>query len=75
MGAVMLRIDQLSTRVKVVLLLSVGLVVGVWISHGLATGSRPASEARLVFEVITLLTFIWMLIWTLRRRVKEDHDG
>jgi len=28
-----------------------------------------------VFEVITLLTFIWMLIWTLRRRVKEDHDG
>jgi len=75
MGAVMLRIDQLSTRVKVVLLLSVGLVVGVWISYGVATGSRSASEARLVFEVITLLTFIWMLIWTLRRRVKEDHDG
>jgi hypothetical protein len=72
----MQRIHRLSARVKAVLLLVTGLVVGAWHSYGIATGSRPASpEPRLVFEIITLLTLVWMLIWTLVRRANGDKDG
>ncbi len=72
----MQRIRQLPTRVKTVLLLVTGLVVGAGHSYGVATGSRPASpEPMLVFEIIMLLTLVWTMIWTIKRREHEDNDG
>ena len=61
---------------KAVLLLVTGLVIGAWYSYGIATGSKPASpQPKLIFEIIMLLTFVWMMIWTLARREHEDNDG
>jgi len=72
----MQRIRQLPAKVKAVILLIAGLVIGAWHSYSIATGSRPAlPQSKLIFEILMLLTFIWMLIWTLGRRVKEDHDS
>ena len=46
-----------------------GLGVGVWYSYGIATGSIVAyPQPGLIFDILMLLTFVWMLIWTLRRR-------
>ena len=71
----MLKIRQLPARVKAVLLLITGLAIGAWYSYGIATGSRPAyPQSRLIFDIIMLLTFVWMLIWTLTRRAHGSHD-
>lgn len=68
----MLRLRQLSSRVKAIILLFAGLVLGAWHSCGVATGSSPASlEPRLVFEIMMLLTLVWTMIWTLTRRTNE----
>jgi len=69
----MQRIRQLPAKVKAVILLIAGLVIGAWHSYGVATGSSPVSlEPRLVFEIIMLLTLVWTMIWTLTRRTNED---
>jgi len=65
----MSKIRQLPARVKAVLLLITGLAIGAYYSYGIATGSRPAyPQPRLIFDIMILLTFVWMLIWTLARR-------
>jgi hypothetical protein len=66
----MSEIRQLPARVKAALLLITGLAIGAWYSHGIATGLiSDYSQPRLIFEIMILLTFVWMLIWTLARHV------
>jgi hypothetical protein len=70
----MLKIRQLPARVKAVLLLITGLVVGAWYSYGIATGSPAYPQPKLIFDIMMLLTFVWTLIWTLMRRAHGAHD-
>ena len=71
----MLELSQLPARVKAALLLFAGLAIGAWHSHGIAAGTRPASpQSRLIFETLMLLTMVWTLIWTIRRRAHRSHD-
>ena len=71
----MSEIRQLPARMKAALLLITGLAIGAWYSYGIATGSKPASpQHRLIFEIMMLLTFVWMLIWTIRKRHADEKD-
>jgi len=72
----MQRIRQLPAKVKAVILLIAGLVIGAWHSYSIATGSRPAlPQSKLIFEILMLLTLVWTMICTLTRRTNEDHDS
>jgi len=62
-------IRQTPAKIKAVLLLIIGLAIGVWYSYGIATGSIVAApQPGLIFDILMLLTLVWMLIWTLTRR-------
>ena len=67
--------SQIPAKMKAALLLVAGLAIGAWHSHGIAAGTRPASpQSRLMLETLILLTMVWTLIWTLRRRKHKSHD-
>ena len=54
-----------------VALLTLGLVIGTCLGYGILKIPQP----RLVFDLMMLMTFISMLIWTIRkRRVNEKKD-
>ncbi len=58
-----------------VFLLITGLAIGAWYSYGISTGLITAySQFRLIFEIMMLLTFLWMLIWTIVRRTHGADD-
>ena len=68
------KIRQPPAKIKAVLLFIIGLA-GVWYSYGVAAGSIVAyPQPGLIFDILMLLTFTLMLIWTLRRRAHKAHD-
>jgi len=69
MAMIMKKMRTLPTRTKAFLLLILGLVVGVWQGYGTAIGSNLViPQPKLMFDLMMLLTFVWMLIWTIRKR-------
>jgi hypothetical protein len=66
------KIRQPPAKIKAVLLLITGLAIGVWYSYGITTGSIVAyPQLGLIFDILMLLTFVWMLLWTLTRRAHK----
>ena len=55
------------TRLAVALLI-LGLVIGTCIGYGIIP------QGRLVFDFMMLLTFVWMLIWTIRKRHSNEKN-
>jgi len=53
-----------------VALLTLGLVIGTCLGYGILRIPQP----RLVFDLMMLLTFISMLIWTIRKRRVNEKD-
>ena len=51
------------TKLAVALLI-LGLAIGTCIGYGVLSIPQP----RFVFDLMMLLTFIWMLIWTIRKK-------
>lgn len=51
------------TKLAVVLLI-LGLVIGTCLGYGILSIPQPG----LAFDLMMLLTFVWMLIWTIRKR-------
>lgn len=45
-----------------VVLIIIGLVIGIFVGYGILR------LPRFVFNLMMLLTFIWMLIWTVKKR-------
>jgi len=59
-------------KVKATLLIIIGLAIGIWLGYGSATGSNIAiSRSKLIFEIIMLMTFVSILIWTIRNNLKN----
>ena len=50
---------------KAFLLLILGLVAGIWLALDTAL---TISQHKLIFESTIFLTFVWMLIWTIKKR-------
>ncbi len=57
-------------KLAVALLIILGLVIGTCIGSGILRLSQP----RLAFDLMMLLTFISMLIWTIRKRRVNEKD-
>ena len=53
-----------------VALLTLGLVIGTCLGYGILKIPQP----RLVFDLMMLMTFISMLIWTIRKRRVNEKD-
>ena len=53
-----------------VALLILGLVIGTCIGYGVLRIPQP----RLMFDLMMLLTFISMLIWTIKKRHANEKD-
>ena len=53
-----------------VALLTLGLVIGTCFGYGILRIPQP----RLVFDLMMLMTFISMLIWTIRKRLVTEKD-
>ncbi len=53
-----------------VALLILGLVIGVFQGYGVLRIPQP----RLVFDLMTLLTFMYLCIWTIRKRYADEKD-
>jgi len=53
-----------------VALLILGLVIGICVGSGIVRLSQP----RLAFDLMMLLTFVSMLIWTIRERHANEKD-
>ncbi len=51
-------------------LLVLGLVIGICVVSGIIRLSQP----RLAFDLMMLLTFVSMLIWTIRERHADEKD-
>lgn len=67
----MSRIHRLPVKVKATLLIIIGLAIGIWLGYGSATGLNIAySRSRLILEIIMLMTFVSILIWTVRNNLK-----
>jgi len=49
---------------KLVALLILGLVIGTCLGYGVLSIPQP----KLAFDLRILLTFVWMLVWTIRKR-------
>jgi ABC-type nitrate/sulfonate/bicarbonate transport system permease component len=59
---------KLPARTKVVFLLVLGLVIGVWQGYGTATESKfVIPQPKLIFELMMSLTFMYTCIWTIRK--------
>ena len=57
------------TKLKVALII-LGLVIGTCIGTGVLRIPQP----KLAFDLMFLLTSIWMLIWTIRKRRVNEKD-
>ena len=69
MAMIMKKMRKLPTRTKAFLLLILGLVVGVWQGYGTAIGSNLViPRPKLMLDLMMLSTFVWMLIWTIKKR-------
>jgi hypothetical protein len=66
-------IHRLPAKSKAILLIIIGLAFGIWLGYGSATGNIAYSQSRLIFEITMLLTFVWMLIWTIRKNLNQDY--
>ena len=53
-----------------VALLILGLVIGTCLGYGIL----GIPQTRLAFDLMMLLTFVWMLIWTIRKRHANEKD-
>ncbi len=53
-----------------VALLILGLVIGICHGYGILRIPQP----RLVFDLMTLLTFMYLCIWTIRKRHVNEKD-
>ena len=53
-----------------VALLILGLVIGVFHGYGVLRIPQP----RLVFDLMTLLTFMYLCIWTIRKHHADEKD-
>ncbi len=62
------KMHTLSTHKKRSLLLILGLVGGVWLA---LDQTLTISQRKLIFESMMLSTFVWMLIWTIRKHEKK----
>lgn len=62
------KMHTLSTHTKRFLLLILGLVGGVWLT---LDPTLTISQRKLIFESMMFATFVWMLIWTIRKREKK----
>jgi len=70
------KILQLPLKLMAIILFITGLVIGVWHGYRTAIGSNVAYyQSRLIFDLMMLVTFLLMLIWTFARRVRGAHDG
>jgi len=54
-----------------VALLILGLVIGTCLGYGILSIPQP----RFAFDLMMLLTFVWMLIWTIRKRRVNEKDS
>ena len=69
LARIMKKMHILTTRKKAFLLLISGLVIGVWQGYCTAIGSNLViPQPKLMFDLMMLSTFVWMLIWTIRKR-------
>lgn len=53
-----------------VALLILGLVIGTCLGYGILSIPQP----KLAFDLMMLLTFVWMLIWTIRKRHANEKN-
>jgi len=75
LAMIMKKMKTLPTRTKAFLLLISGLVLGVWQGYGTAIGSNfVIPHPKLMFDWMFLLTSVWMLIWTIRKRMGNTGD-
>ena len=58
------------TKLAVALLI-LGLSIGTCIGYGVLRIPQP----RLAFDLMMLLTFVWMLIWTIKKRHARARDA
>ena len=62
---------DISARMKALVLLILGLVIGACHGYGIFRIPQP----KLMFDLMTLLTFIYICIWTIRkRRTRERYS-
>lgn len=53
-------------------LLILGLVVGTCVGYGVLNTTQ--SQGKFAFDLMFLLTMVWMLIWTIRKRHVNEED-
>ena len=67
------KMRTLPTHIKAFILIILGLVIGVWQGYGTAIDSNLViPQPQLVIELMMLLTFMYIFVWTIRKRNKNE---